>query len=370
MDTKIFLTIVSAAVGLFLGWGVIFPRREEPGTPAEGAFPGVSVIVPARNEAHRIGRLLESMRRQSVAPYEFLVVDDGSTDGTAEMAREGGATVIEGAPLPEGWNGKQWSCWQGAQRAEGELLLFLDADVWIEDDGIEKLLRLRGGREGLLSVQPYHVTREPYEQLSAFCNAVVVTSVGAFTPLGEHVKPGGAFGPCILAGREAYFRTGGHAEIRSEVLDDVPLGQIFQKHGFPVRCYTGRGILSFRMYPGGFAELLRGWSKGMGTGALSVNPLFSLLIVAWISGAFGVSVFLARAFLDPAGPPWWAALLLYALYAVEMGLILKRLGRFKWWAWALFPVPLIFFGVLSTWSLFSTVVLGHTRWKGRTLDAS
>ncbi len=87
----------------------------------------ISVIVPARDEAARLPRLLDSLAADA-QPYEVLVVDDRSTDGTAAVARAAGATVVP-AERPAGWSGKAYACWAGAQAAQGDLLVFLDADV-------------------------------------------------------------------------------------------------------------------------------------------------------------------------------------------------------------------------------------------------
>ncbi len=105
------------------------------------SMPSLSVIIPARNEAHNLPTLLGSLAAQSVRPCEILVVDDGSTDRTAEVARELGARVIASEPLPEGWRGKTWACHQGAQAATGELLCFVDADTWFEPGGLARILR-------------------------------------------------------------------------------------------------------------------------------------------------------------------------------------------------------------------------------------
>ena len=94
----------------------------------------LSIIIPARNEEQNLPVLLCSINAQTVKPPEVIVVDDGSTDRTAEVAREFGAAVIASKPLPDGWRGKTWACQQGAQAATGDLLLFLDADTWFAAD--------------------------------------------------------------------------------------------------------------------------------------------------------------------------------------------------------------------------------------------
>jgi len=313
------------------------------------------VIIPARNEAHQIGKLLRSLKMQTVELHEVIVVDDDSSDDTGFVALENGALTISGKPLRQGWNGKAWACWQGARASTGEILLFLDADTWLAPGGVERLLGLYEGT-GLLTVQPYHVTQELYEQLSAFFNIVVIAAVGAFTPFGVRLKPGGAFGPCVMCRRDEYLATGGHQQVRREILEDIPLAKLFLEHGLPVRCYTGRGIISFRMYPGGLQQLIEGWTKGMGYGAFSVNPAFSIMTAAWITGCFGAFSALIQAIssFSLTSLAWASGLVVYSLYAITIRWMLGRIGRFKWWLAVLFPIPLCFFGVIVARSLLLT----------------
>ena len=101
----------------------------------------MSIVVPARNEATTLPDLLASLGALDPAPHEVIVVDDGSEDGTAEVARTRGVDVHSVPGPPEGWLGKPWACQQGARRATGDLLLFLDADVQLSADALPRLRR-------------------------------------------------------------------------------------------------------------------------------------------------------------------------------------------------------------------------------------
>ena len=100
----------------------------------------LSIIIPARDEERNLGLLLHSLSQQTLKPHEIIVVDDHSTDSTAEIAKKEAGLVIPSKDIPEGWTGKPWACWQGANRATGDVFLFLDADTFLEPDGLSKIV--------------------------------------------------------------------------------------------------------------------------------------------------------------------------------------------------------------------------------------
>jgi len=305
-----------------------------------------SIIIPARNEEHNLPVLLRSINAQAVRPLEIIVVDDGSTDRTATVARELGATVIASQPLPDGWRGKTWACHQGAQAATGNLLLFLDADAWFETDGLSKILASYTG--GAFSVGPYHAVRQPYEQLSAFFNLVMTAGT----------VPGGLFGQMLLVDRESYRRVGGHAAVQGRTLENFFLAALFREAGIPVHSVTGKGMLAFRMYPGGLRELIEGWTKGFASGAGQTPKARLALIVAWMIGLMLPVVLLPFTV--------WAAVA-YALCAAHVAWVSRQVGAFRWYTVLLYPVPLIFFFAVFTRSALRSGK--QVTWKGRQIRA-
>jgi 4,4'-diaponeurosporenoate glycosyltransferase len=303
--------------------------------------------------------------RQSTPAHEILVVDDESADDTARIARELGATVISGEVLPEGWSGKPWACWQGAQQSTGDVLLFLDADTWLEPAGLESLVAALRAKGGLVTVQPYHVTEKAYEQLSAIFNIVVAAGMNAFTPVSRWWKPRGGFGPCAVVGRDDYFATGGHSAVRGKVLENLEMAKVFRRTGLPVACYGGRGAIRFRMYPGGVGQLVEGWSKGFASGAAGIALLPLILTVGWVWGCFSTCSSVVRALVSDGGVPRLPWLALYVLYAAEIFWMLWRIGKFCWWTSALYPVPLGFFAAIMAWSLVLTRLVRRVTWRGR-----
>ena len=252
-------------------------------------YPSVSIIIPARNEEKSLPVLLTSLRDQDFIPDEIIVVVDQSEDSTKEIAEREGVRTIQSEPLPEGWVGKPWACYQGAQIAKGDVFIFLDADTCIEKDGLKDIVNTYFERGGVLSIQPYHKTKRLYEQLSAFFNVIMMGAIGTFTVFGNLLKPIGLFGPCVVMRRKYYLEIGGHLAVKGEVVEDLALGNIIKKRKVLIYCYGGKGTISFRMYPNGMRELVDGWSKGFATGAVKTYIPVLLAIIAWVGGGISAT---------------------------------------------------------------------------------
>lgn len=341
--------IILFAVLWLAGWILAARFRRAQPCDNTGGTKDFSIIIPARDEAHNLPALLNSIARQTVAPVEVLVVDDGSADNTAEVARQLGATVVSSEPLPEGWRGKTWACHQGAKRARGSWLLFMDADTWFESGGLEKLVSIRS--EGALSILPYHQVRSAYEGLSLFFNVCMTAGT----------VPDGLAGQCFAVKKDLYWSVGGHEAVRGAILENFQLAGTFRNAGVPVGSMTGKGILSIRMYPGGVRELAQGWAKGFASGAGGTDGRILLLVVAWMSGLMVAPLMV---FLSPEWVLWLVAYLLCFLQVAWIG---RKTGSFGWLVMFFYPMPLLFFFGLFAWS---AIRRGRkTTWKGRVIDA-
>ncbi|MGK2948097.1 MAG: glycosyltransferase family A protein [Acidimicrobiales bacterium] len=355
-------TLVLLAGGWLAGL-VLLWRVRTPGAAGDGALAAaVSVVVPARDEAHNLPRLLGSLRAQNVPPLEVIVVDDGSTDATAAVAADLGAVVVATEDLPAGWAGKPWACATGVAAARGEVLLLLDADTWLSPDGVAHLAAAhdRLAPNGLLSVQPFHVTERPYEQLSAFPNVVSVLASGT-AALRPARSPGVAFGPCLVTSSEALAAAGGFAAVAGESIEDIALARAFERTDRPVRCLGGGDVVRFRMYPDGLRSLVEGWSKNLSGGARRARPLPLIGAVLWVCAAVSAAIELVL-----WSTPW--AAVAYAAVAGQLAWMLRRLGSFRWWTSVLFPVALTAFVVLFVRSLVLRVVRRQVTWRGRSID--
>jgi 4,4'-diaponeurosporenoate glycosyltransferase len=335
---------------------------------ARRQYPTLSVIVPARNEGKNLPTLLGSLAEQDLSPTEIIVVDDNSTDSTAQVAREAAARVLPSKPLPPGWRGKTWACFQGAEAAVGELLLFVDADTFFESGGLRAVVDTYLEARGVMSVGAYHKVKRAYEELSAFFNLIMTAGTGAFTILGQKVQPGGLFGPFLMIQRDAYFKTGGHANVKDKILENFYLAEVFRRAGNPMRCYGGKGTFAMRMYPHGLHDLIEGWSKAFATGAAQTPLVTLLMIIAWITGGFtSVVWFVIAVFTGSRNAPALSGIL-YLLFALQTWFMLFRIGSFRFYTALLYPIPLLFYVAVFARSSIIVALKKKVSWKGRQME--
>lgn len=232
----------------------------------------VSVLLPARNEADRIGPTLRSLLAQThVDDLEILVLDDCSTDGTAEVVheiagRDPRVRVLHGNELPEGWIGKNHACAQLAAAARGSVLVFVDADVLFEPTAVAAAVTMLRDRElDLLSPFPRQLAHTLPERLYQPLNlwvwilsAPVLDKRGAAEPTSCQVN-----GQFVVVDRDAYDKVGGHTAIREAVVEDWALGAAFRAAGRRGGAVDGSRLAACRMYAG-WADLHAGYTRWIG----------------------------------------------------------------------------------------------------------
>ena len=329
--------------------------------------PRVSVLIPARDEESTLPHLLSALSQQHFQPHEVIVIDDYSSDRTAAVALEWAAamplSVIQPPALAAGWCGKPWALHHGVAASSGDVLVFLDADTEPGLEFLDRLLAMHQQLGGLVTVQPYHRTQRPYEQLSMLFNLVGLLAV----PLGD--RCGVAFGPAMVSSRNDYERSGGHRAVANKVVEDWFLGHCYEQAGLPVSAYLGYGQIAYRMYPGGLGDLVIGFDKNFATAASQVRWPWMLAVLLWLSGLFWA------AWCLPASLLGWPMLgshdllpngLIYGAYALQLLVITRRVGRFTWIN-LIFPLPVLFFLVVFLLAILN-LERGQVQWKGRTVS--
>ena len=234
------------------------PRLHRVRPAADGDGPRVSVLVPARDEADNLRRLLPALLTTEYAPLEIVLLDDESVDETRAVLREFEADArvraIEGVAPPAGWSGKNWACHQLARAATGDVLIFCDADMRPGVHAVARTVAALGqSRADALTAVPRHDEGGRFER--AVIPLVAVVPVAALLPLPlvsrtRAVSLAMGNGQWFAWRRAAYDRVGGHARVRSDVLEDVRLARIAKRKGLRLSAYVAPRDLAVRMYRG------------------------------------------------------------------------------------------------------------------------
>jgi len=335
------------------------------------AMPCVSVLVPARNEERSIGACLDSLTQQAYSDYEIIVLDDGSSDRTADIVRmhAGRCDTVRieaGRPLPPGWFGKAFACVQLASLARGDLLIFTDADTVHAPTMIRSVV-------GAVAAGADVVTAFPEQEIGGWSEALVVPfiffTIWAMLPVGRvwsdpSPRVVAANGQLLAFTRTAYARIGGHRAVRLSVLDDMDLARRAKRDGLRVRLADGTGIVRTRMYRCA-TEVWRGFSKnayaltgaspGIAIGFATLLTLLYLLpsIVLVLSLIVGMGIWTWRIL----------PLLLVLLMFVQNAVVARRMRR-PFWQPVVHPFSVICFLVILANSVWWHV-RGATVWKDR-----
>lgn len=364
------MRVLLVGLGWLIGWWLCWQVR---GVPLLGDIgvdpPRVSVVIPARDEARALPSLLADLATQTTPATDIVVVDDDSSDATAALAAAAGARVITAPPLPTGWTGKAAALAVGAREAREDVVVLLDADVEPSKYLLARMASVFARTGGLVSVQPYHRVEHWWERASAMFNLVAVMGTGIASPRWPSRRPErfprlrrrpitAAFGPVMICRRDALLRHLEDPEVHGAVLEDVQLARRFAAAGEPVTMFGGRDLVAFRMYDHPRA-LIEGWAKGFVAGTTATPPARRLLVVAWVSAC-------ALSLTGGRHPDVRLAIILYAVFSLQLFVMLRQVGRFGVFTALLYPLILCVFYALFCWSALLTA-RGSVHWKGRTI---
>ncbi len=341
-------------------------RRPDPAAPA--VTERVSVLVPARDEEAHVEQTVRSLlAQQGIDDLEVVVLDDGSTDRTAELLAgitDPRLVVIHGQdqPPPDGWLGKPWACARLAERATGTVLVFADADVRFEPWAVRAAVHeLRSGGFALVAPYPHQLAGTWLERL---VQPLVTWSWAATMPLGwaeRSARPSlsAANGQFLVLDTTAYRAIDGHAAVRGNVLEDIGLMRALKRHDARTATVDGSHLASCRMYDSpaavvdGYAKSL--WAAFNGpAGSVAAN---GLLVAAYVLPAMA-AVTARRTSTRAVG------LAGYAAGVASRALVARRTGERVLPDALAQPVSIAAFAALNVVS-WRRHLLGTNTWKGR-----
>jgi hypothetical protein len=356
--------LVSVLAALHAAINTRLLRRPPASAPAVGV--PVAVVLPVRDEAAQVTDCLAAVLDQRGVPeLQVVVVDDGSTDGTADLVAavaDDRVRLLPAAPLGPGWLGKPHACAQGAAAAgDAEVLVFVDADVRLMPDAIASAVALMGAASlDLVSPWPRQLTGTTAERL---VQPLQQWLWATFLPLrlaerSPRPSLAAANGQFLVVRRSAYDRAGGHGAVRGAVLEDIALLRAVKATGGTGVVVDGSTLAACRMYSG-WPEVREGYGKSLWS-AVGGRPVAAAAVAAALTAVWVLPPVAAL-----GGSR--AGLAGYLAGVAGRAVVAGRTGGRAWPDALAHPVSVLLLDVLVARSL-----RGHRRgdlqWRGRRLD--
>ena len=386
------------SVSAFLAWGwlTLFrgrfwatdQRLDVPKAREGGSWPGVVAVIPARNESEVIGKTIPTVLGQRYpGPLSVYLVDDRSSDGTADIAKAAAREadkgfsfkVVTGKERPDGWAGKVWALQQGVEAAktvDHEYFWFTDADIANSPDVLVSLVA-RAEEEGLdlVSVMAKLHVSTFWDKLLIPAFVFFFGKLYPFRWVNDHDKStAAAAGGCVLARKARLVEGGGFESMREAIIDDCALARLVRGPEGRGRLWLGisQEVQSIRPYDG-----FRGiWDMVARTAYVQLrrSPVLlagTILGMAWLylgpPAAMGAGIGLAA--VGVWDTPTWVLLvsgaggwgLMSAIYTP----MLKWYRLNRWWG-PLLPIAGLLYTLMTLDSGWRSWMRRGGGWKGRT----
>lgn len=351
-------------------------------TESEADF-SVAVCIPARNEEANIKKCVSSVLKQTWRKTSVYVLNDRSDDGTSDILNNLKAfhpdklQIFEGKPKPDGWLGKPWACHQISKQTKEEIIVFIDADTWLEPNAIKNLVRsFNKTSVDFITVWPHQHTLTFWERtivplvyyaLLSFLTVRYTERKPFWMPAFFHRKFRSLFaaacGQFMAFRKEVYQAIGGHEIVKDRVVEDVQLARSILARGFRMRMYHGMNVVNCRMYAN-HNEIFNGFRKNFLAGFDYNIPLF--LLMAFLHVA---------AYLIPLGVLVASYFVFIPTILVSLSLLnfmlmtLHRVLLSTWFGWPAFyafthPLGVLWFQVLAWVTISDRITKRKVSWKG------
>jgi glycosyltransferase involved in cell wall biosynthesis len=323
----------------------------------------VSILIPARNEEADILNLLNSISAQDYRNYEVIILDDNSTDNTFQVCHDYCLNnerfqVLAGEALPKSWLGKNFACFQLAQAAKGDYLIFLDADERVSDGLINNSInRMKSGGLSLLSLFTDQIMMTWGERLVVPLMHYVLLNLLPLrlVRLSNNPSFSAASGQFMMFDAANYRQNQWHEQVKHQVVEDVEIMKLLKSSAYHGEALLANGYIHCRMYKS-FEESVNGFSKnffaGFNNNVLGLSLYLLLVVISPIASFF----FLSR------------ELVLFALSLIVLSRVMISLASRQsvWQNVLLHPLQLlcmVFISVISVKKHFTKTVI----WKGRAI---
>lgn len=357
------IVILFTLTQLAIAWANFSSNRELPPTP-DHLLSQLSILIPARNEASNLPVLLDDLLQLSTQPLEILVCDDHSTDATLTIAnriaaRHSHVQVFQSALLPPGWQGKNYACYQLAQKAKGNYLLFLDADVRITGNDIQRTIaRMQAQKLGLLSVFPRQIMQSAGEKATVPLMTYILLTLLPL-PLVYLVPDQSALaaanGQYMLFETTNYRQLQPHRYVRQKATEDIAISRYYKSTGQRIACLAGLAGISCRMYHSR-TEAIQGFARNV---TAFFGGSFWLAVLFWLLTTWGwIPILLYFS---------WFGFMVYFLFRFTIRILVSITCRQSVWENLLWAIPQqgnFFFILLQAWHARRTK---HQDWKGRNI---
>ncbi|MEU7847522.1 glycosyltransferase family 2 protein [Micromonospora parva] len=332
----------------------------------------VAVLLPLRDEATRVTPCLRALLAQRGVPgLRIVVLDDGSTDGTADVVRavvgdDPRVTLLSGVAPPPGWLGKPHACWQLATRADPDAtaLVFVDADVVLAPHAVAAAVtELRAARVTLLSPYPRIVVATAADRLVQPLLQWLWLTFLPLRAMERSPRPSlaAAGGQFLVVDRAGYTAAGGHAAVADKILEDVELGRAVKRAGGRIALADGSRLATCRMYDD-WPQLRDGYSKSLW--ASFGHPGAAAAVVAALLLLYTAPPLIVLGFASTAPRVSMVALIAYLLGVAGRVLTARATGG-RWWPDALaHPVSVVVLGWLTVRS-YHLRKRRRLTWRGR-----
>jgi glycosyltransferase involved in cell wall biosynthesis len=360
---------LAVAVWVFMGTRLLIAtvnlltRQWLPSASASGNAK-VSVLIPARNEAHTISHLLSGLLSQDYINWHAIVYDDLSEDKTAEVVKyfqekDPRIKLIKGKELPHGWLGKNFACYQLARQADGEYLLFIDADVRLEKTLIrDALAHLQKHKLELLSVFPQQIMVSRGEKISVpIMNWVLVSLLPLIlTRTSSMPAFAAANGQHMLFKTTTYRQMQFHERFKNHAVEDIAIARYMKKQKLRIHTLLSNGQIKCRMYFS-LKEAINGFSKNIL--AFFGNSIPASIIILIITSLGIIPVYLASGV---------TATIIYLISALLLRLLVAVVSRQNLLDSIITaPVQQIIFCIMIIKAIYKRYKRKNT-WKGRIIN--